>query len=144
MGYVENSFGELAEHLVIPGIVDKFNDLGFDFTKWGQNIKIKDSVSRNTIAEIDILLENSEAAIAVEVKAKLRRDDIEYFIEKMDKLRQYADKHQDKRTYHGAIAAAIMGDDLRREILREGVYAIEQTGDTMKITIPEGFTPRGW
>ncbi|MDR1955709.1 MAG: hypothetical protein LBQ30_02510, partial [Treponema sp.] len=31
MGYLNNRFGELAEHLVIPNIVQKFNALEYQF-----------------------------------------------------------------------------------------------------------------
>jgi len=31
MGGLHNSFGEMAEHLVAPGIVERFNNLGYHF-----------------------------------------------------------------------------------------------------------------
>ena len=34
--------------------------------------------------------------------------------------------------------------ELCKQILKNGFYLIEQTGDTVKITMPEGFTPRDW
>jgi len=29
-------------------------------------------------------------------------------------------------------------------ITKSGLYVIEQSGDTMKIDVPEGFVPREW
>ena len=144
MGLLHNSFGELAEHLVAPGIVEKFNDLGFGFNRWSNNVKLKESGKKIVEAEIDILLENGEVAIAVEVKAKTNDDDIEDFLEKMKKVRSYANRIGDKRKYLGAIAGAIMSESIKRKIIKTGIYVIEQTGDTMKINIPEGFVPREW
>ena len=144
MGDLHNRFGELAEHLVAPGILEKFNELGYEFTRCSQNVKIREPGSRSIIAQLDILLENGDTAIAVEVKAKPRISDIKDFMEKMEKLRSHADRVHDKRKYNGTIAAAILGDDVRREILRNGIFVTEQTGDTMKITIPNGFIPREW
>ena len=66
------------------------------------------------------------------------------FIDKMEKYREYADRKQDKRKFIGAIAAAIMDASQREKILDEGIYVIEQSGDTMKINIPEGFKPKQW
>ena len=31
MGGLHNSFGEMAEHLVVPGIAERFNELGYHF-----------------------------------------------------------------------------------------------------------------
>jgi len=142
MGYMDNRFGELAEHLVAPGIMEKFNKMGFNFTRCSKNVEIKDPDTDKIIAEIDLLLENGDIVIAVEVKVKPNLKDIEEHIERMEKLRSDADKREDKRKYRGAIASAILNEDLRRNILRNGFYVIEQTGDTMKINVPPGFIAR--
>ena len=42
IGKLGNRFGELAEHLVSPGIMDKFNELGFSFTEQSLDLRIKD------------------------------------------------------------------------------------------------------
>ena len=142
MGRLGNRFGELVEHLVLPNIEDKFNELGFAFTKSGPNVKIKEYP--NESFEIDVLLENGDVAIAVEVKAKPNDDDVKEHIARMEKLRRYADKRQDKRKFQGAIAGAVMSDSVRKYIIKNGFYLIEQTGDTVKINMPEGFTAREW
>jgi len=142
MGYMDNRFGELAEHLVAPGIMEKFNEMGFKFTRCSNSVKIKEKDNPNTIAEIDILLENGDIVIAVEVKAKPNDKDVKDHIERMEKLRFDANQRDDKRKYCGAIAAAIMSENIRRLILEKGFYAIEQTGDTMKINVPPGFVPK--
>ena len=144
IGDLGNRFGELAEHLVAPNIMNKFNDLGFDFTKCSLNVVIKESGSRQALAGVDIMLENGDIVIAVKVKAAARQKDVEKHILRMERLRKAADLRSDKRRYQGAVAVAILGETLREEILQQGFYLIEQTGDTVQITIPEGFTPREW
>ncbi|MCL2008333.1 MAG: hypothetical protein FWG77_09635 [Treponema sp.] len=144
MGGLNNSFGEMVEHLVAPSIVEKFNELGFDFHRYGPNVRIKKPGTKDDITEIDILLENGETVIAVEVKAKIRQKDVKKHIERMQILRLDADLRSDKRRHHGAIAVAIIDDALRRYILKQGFYLIEQTGDTVRINVPEGFSPREW
>jgi hypothetical protein len=37
-----------------------------------------------------------------------------------------------------------MLDEVREYIHQNGLYAIEQTGDTVKINNPQGFIPRQW
>jgi hypothetical protein len=143
IGKLGNRFGELAEHLVVPNIVEKFNAWGFHFTKYGPNLSISDK-SRNIAAEIDIFLENGDCAIAVEVKAQLKIDDIKDHVERMKTLRRYADVHQDSRKFYGAVAGAIIYSNVREYALKEGFFVVSQTGDTMKINVPEGFKPKEW
>ena len=136
-----NRFGELAEHLVAPNIIEKFNALGFTFEHTSLDHKITDS-SGKCLAEIDILLENGDTAIVVEVKAKPLEKDIDDHIDRIAVLRRRADKKNDTRKFQGAIAGAIVSDSVRNYAHKTGFYVIEQTGDTVKINIPENFVPR--
>jgi hypothetical protein len=144
IGNLSNRFGELAEHLVSPGIREKFNELGFNFTEQSMDKEIREPDNPNSYAEIDLLLENGDIVIAVEIKSKPRETDIDKHINRMEILRRSANRRKDTRKYQGAIAGAIMGQLVRDYIIQNGFYAIEQTGDTVKLTIPEGFTPREW
>ena len=143
IGELGNRFGELAEHLVTPNINEKFNALGFSFEQVSQNVKITDSTGKS-LAEIDILLENGDIVIAVEVKTKVIHKDVEEHINRMEVLRRRADTRNDNRKFQGAIAGAIMSDEVRNHIIKNGFYVIEQSGDTVKIEIPDGFKAREW
>ena len=143
IGELGNRFGELAEHLVAPNINEKFNELGFTFEQVSQNHRISDA-SKRSIAEIDIMLENGDTVMAVEVKAKPVREDIDEHIKRLEILRRRADTRNDIRKFQGAIAGAIMTEAVRDYAHKAGFFVIGQTGDTVKITIPEGFTPREW
>jgi hypothetical protein len=143
IGELGNRFGELAEHLVAPNIRQKFNELGFSFEQMSQNIEISDS-SKRCYAEIDIMLENGDTVIVVEVKAKPLVDDVKEHVKRMEILRGRADTRKDTRKYQGAIAGAIMSKPVREFAHKTGFYVIEQTGDTVKINIPEGFKAKAW
>ena len=142
-GELTNRFGELAEHLVAPGIQEKFNALGFNFTYTYENAQIG-GTSRNRAAEVDIMLESDDTVMAVEVKSKPTEEDVTKHINRMNVLRHHADHRKDTRTYLGAIAGAIMSQGVRDCIVQNGFYAIEQSGDTMVIKVPDGFNPRHW
>jgi hypothetical protein len=144
IGELGNRFGELAEHLVAPSIMRKFNDLGFQFNDRSENHEICEDGNPNLSTELDILLENGEIAIAVEVKAKPKQADVDEHISRMEILRRKADRHNDTRKFRGAIAGAIMIDAVRNYAIKKGFYVIEQSGDTVLINIPEGFKPREW
>ncbi|MCL2878354.1 MAG: hypothetical protein FWF13_06200 [Acidobacteria bacterium] len=144
MGYLSNRFGELAEHLVAPGIGKRFNELGYRFESmasrgcevFGDDGKVK--------TEIDILLENGETLIAVEVKSKPSVKDAEHHIKRLEILREARNRLHDKRKIMGAIAGAVFGAKEKDAACQAGLYVIEQSGDTMKIDMPQGFIPREW
>jgi hypothetical protein len=135
--------GELIEHLVASNILEKFNNLGYNFGKTGLNVKFVDSANV-PLAEVDILLENGEEVLAVEVKSKLSIDDVREHIQRMEKLRRYADEHHDQRRLVAAVAGAIISEGVKPFALRRGFYVISQAGDTVKIDAPEGFVPKAW
>jgi hypothetical protein len=145
IGGLNNSFGELAEHLVAPGIKEKFNALGYHFKDEDidTNYRVKDEEGR-LLAEIDVLLENDDFIIAVEVKSKPKNADIDNFMRRLEILRGSKERREDKRRIRGAIAGAVFKDLVKKTVLEAGLYVIEQAGDTMKIDVPEGFKPKEW
>jgi hypothetical protein len=143
MGDLGNRLGELAEHLVVPSINEKFNALGFHFDAIAPGgWRIDDPRSGQTLAEIDILLQNTETMIAVEVKAKLLEPHVDDHVKRLETLRAWADRHGDGRKIHGAVAGAIVSPSVRSYALKAGFYVIVQTGDTVKIDSPG--IPRQW
>jgi len=144
MGGLHRSFGEMAEHMVAPGIIDKFNELGFHFEEspelnfkiYGENKKVR--------TEIDVLLINEEFLIAVEVKARLGKEDIEKHRKRLEILREDSNKTGDRRKILGGMAVAMLGEGDKEAILNAGFYMLEQSGDTMKMDLPEGFMPQEW
>jgi predicted AAA+ superfamily ATPase len=141
---LHKSFGELAEHLVAPGIEKRFNELKYHFSETApKGYLIKDENGR-ILTEIDILLENGEVVIAVEVKARPEADDIEHHIKRLEILRESRNKKKDGRKILGAIAGAIFEDKVKEAVSKAGFFVIVQSGDTMKIEMPEGFVPKAW
>jgi Holliday junction resolvase len=141
IGKLGNRVGELVEHLMSPNILEKFRKRGFSFGKASPNVVFTDS-HNNTIAEVDILLENGDVALAVEVKTKLTTENVMDHIERMEKLRSYADGHGDSRRLIGAVAGAIISVEAKPFAIKNGFYVIEQTGDTAVISVPDDFVPK--
>jgi predicted AAA+ superfamily ATPase len=108
------------------------------------DVKYTDPGKTKGDAEVDVLLENGDIVIAVEVKSKPNDEDVDDHLQRMEILRRHADGKQDKRRYQGAIAGAVMSDEVRRYIEKKGLYVIEQTGDTVRISIPPGFKAHEW
>jgi hypothetical protein len=146
MGGLHRSFGELAEHLVAPGIASRFNEIGYCFDGMApQGFRIYDEDRKKVLTEIDLLLENGDCLMAVEIKSKPAEKDIAHHIGRIEILRNYRQKHQEKpKRILGAIAGAVFPENLKEQTANAGLYVIEQSGDTMKINVPKGFRPREW
>ncbi|MDR1385497.1 MAG: hypothetical protein LBJ67_16860 [Planctomycetaceae bacterium] len=144
MGGLHNSFGELAEHLVVPSIVERFNELGYHFERACANDSDIDKQTQKTLTEIDVLLQNGTAIVAVEVKTKPKEKDISHHIERLEILRQYMIEKNDNRKIIGAIAGAVFFDEIKEATIEAGMYVITQSGDTMKIEVPQNFKPKEW
>jgi hypothetical protein len=144
IGDVHNKFGKMAEHMVAPSIARRFNELGFHFdaiATAGQ--QILDEQGR-ILTEIDLLLENGNYPIAVEVKVEPKEADVSHHLKRLEILRARMDRKGDKRKIRGAIAGAIYDQAVKEAVLAAGMYVVAQSGDTMKIEMPENFKPRDW
>jgi hypothetical protein len=144
LGELGNSFGNMIEHMIVPSLITKFRKLNFEFTKVHRDTKIVD-LKNNIAAEVDVFLENGDKVMVVEIKNKLEIGDIDDHIERMEKLRQYADLHNDKRIYLGAVAGVVFSESEKRYALKNGFYVLEPSGDTFTITVPTGkYHPNEW
>ena len=147
VGGLGRSYGKLVEHLVGPGIVKRFGEQGYRFDGVKkQRHKLFDA-DGDTQTEIDLLLENDDTVIAVEVKSRPDRD-AEYLgrhLERLEIMRMHGKEEgwEGKRIL-GAIAGAIFEPHMRNTTLKAGLFVIEQSGDTMKMEVPEGFVPKEW
>ena len=144
MGDLHNSFGEMAEHLVAPSIHERFNELGYHFSAVAPGGYDVFDGNGKTVAQVDILLLNSEYIMAVEVKAKVHAKDIEHHVKRLELLRKYWETNGDKRVIRGAIAGAIFGSIEKKAAIDAGFYVLVQSGDTMKLELPDGFVPGEW
>jgi flagellar biosynthesis GTPase FlhF len=142
IGELGNRFGELAEHLVIPNIAKRFNKFGYHFVDVVRGrIEIFDG--NQVVTEIDILLENEKTIAIVEVKAKPSLQDVRKHLKRMGLVRKHFDQIcQINKMLIGAIAGAIFPDDVKKFTVETGFYVITQSGDTVKIEVPENFKPK--
>jgi Holliday junction resolvase len=144
VGELTGRFGEVVEYMIVPNLVAKFRELGFEFTRAGPDVKIADR-EHDIHAEVDAFLENGDKVMIVEIKSKPNTDDVDYHAEKMEKLRRYADMKGDNRKYLGAIAGVVVGESVCVYALKNGLYVIEPSGDTFNIIEPKGkYHPREW
>jgi hypothetical protein len=144
LGKLGDRFGEMIEYMVMPGLVKKFRELGFVFTKANPRTVIDDEENK-ILTEIDITLENGDKVMIVEVKSKPTTKDIKEHLKRMEKVKTHANLHNDNRTYLGAVAGMVFNKIEKEFALKNGFYVIEPSGEEFVITIPEGaYSPREW
>jgi hypothetical protein len=137
---VSNTLGSLVEHIMTPDLPRKFKQFGFTFDRV---TTVKWAVEGSIYTQIDGLLENGAQAMVVEVKTTLRQDDIDEHLNRMEKVRKYADEHGDKRQFLGAMAATIINESVRQYALKKGFFVIEPSGEDVRITKPVS-DPKIW
>jgi hypothetical protein len=144
VGELTNRFGTVVEHMVVPNLLDKFKTLGFTFEVAHKNTEISDRTN-NIFLEVDVFLENGDKVMIVEIKATPNEKDVDDHVQRMEKLRAYADLHKDTRKYLGAIAGVDAPDSVKNYALKQGFFVIVPSGDTFNIIKPEGkYHIREW
>jgi hypothetical protein len=141
-GDFSNRFGEIVEYMVAPNLRAKFREHGLDFPGANSNFDVEDP-ENDIYLEVDVFLANGDKVMLVETKTKPTTGDVKEHINRLEKMRQYADLHGDKRKYLGAVAGVVMTKNVREYILQQGMFAVEPSGETFNITAPEG-QPREW
>jgi hypothetical protein len=142
IGKFTTLFGEMTEYMVAPKLREKFTEFGLDFPRANSNTRVNDKINKISF-EVDVMLENGDKAMLVEVKTQLTVERINKHIERLEKMRKYADLHGDKRTFLGAVAGVVVTDEARDYALNQGFYLIEPSGENFNITPPNG-KPKEW
>ena len=147
VGGLGRSYGKLVEHLVCPGIVKRFGEHGYHFDGIKkQRYRLRDEDGKEK-AEIDLLLENDDTVIAVEVKTRPDREEayLGRHLIRLGIMREHSRAEGwDGKRILGAIAGAIFDTPVKNATLNAGIFVIEQSGETMKMEVPQGFKPREW
>ena len=142
LGKLSKRMGEVVEFMVAPNLCEKFREFGFNFSQSNQNTIVSDKANKISF-EIDVKLENYSKAMLVEVKTKPTTEDVKDHLKRLEKMRKYADLHGDKRAFLGAVAGAIIPDNVKKYVLKQGFFVIEPSGEGFNITSPKG-KPKEW
>jgi chromosome segregation ATPase len=144
MGLLTNKLGGIIESIVIPGIVEKFNEKGFGFDSVSTNVEFLNEKKTGNVAEVDALLENGSFVIAVEAKTDMQVSDVNEHIKRLKALRKIP-RFKGKKIY-GAFSTAIARKRPVNYALEQGFYVLQQP-DVMGVKIldfPKGRSAKAW
>jgi len=146
VGKLGSKIGDIIENMVRGRVIKKFQALGYDVTGCSPNKEFR-LEKLGISGEIDLLLDDGPVGILVEVKTTLKSDHILEHIEKIENYRRYADAKGfgDKQHFIGAVAGAVIADNVAEFAQKNGMYVITQSGEAFEIIpSPEGFVPKKW
>ena len=141
VGSLSSRIGEIVENMVGGDIVGQFQALNIPIHAHSRD-KTFGIKGTDGSGQIDVFLENGDLVILIEVKTRLTEDDVRGHIERLEKYRLFG---KDKRRILGAVAGAVVSDDVIKFAYRQGLYVIVQSGEAVEIvTPPAGFTAKEW
>ena len=146
MGRFDSRIGEIVEHMIGgDNILTQFQALGYDVNDHYRN-RVFGIKNTKSSGQIDMILEDGDVAILIEVKTNLKNDDVLEHIERLEKYRCWMDgKGLGKMRYIGALACAMVEDNVIKFAQKKGMYVIVQLGNTVEIvTPPKGFKAKEW
>jgi len=144
VGNLTNKFGDFFERLMIPGIIEKFNEKGFSFDKISTNVEFLKDKDGSTITEVDAILENGKYVVLIETKSDLRNKHIKEHLKSIALLRKNG-KFKGKRIY-GAISCGYARKPTLEYGLKSGLFMLCQP-DSFAVEIadfPKGYSAKTW
>ena len=145
VGGLTSSIAALVSNMIKGNIIEKFETLGYgDLDRCSEKQTFRNK-KLGIKGEIDLFIENGDIAILIEVKTSLETKDVRDHIERLEKFRRYADARGDQRRFIGAVAGAVVSDNVADFALENGLYVIVQSGEAVEIlSPPEGFVAKKW
>jgi hypothetical protein len=132
-------WGRLLEALVAPDALRIFRERGIDVHYIYERAKLKFNGENR---EFDLLLEDSDQVIVVEIKSRLRIEDVREFEADLLHFTDFFPKYRQYRIY-GAVASLDFLEDADRYAYKRGLFVLGFIGDGIVQLLNDGkFRPR--
>ncbi len=144
LGEITGTWGKFVESMVQPKIVEMFQTRGVAIEMSAQSVK--GFKNGQVYYEIDILLVNSDTAVAVEVKSTLTLEDVKEHLERLEKIKEIKPKlfNLSGMTVFGAVAGMVIENNADRYAYRNGLFVLKQKGTIVEIMNDSDFKAREW
>jgi hypothetical protein len=142
VGRITNKFGDYSESLCQPSLIRTLRER-FHMTAIAPRYR---AYHNGHAIEVDLLAhannQINEVYVA-EIKTHLRQDGIEQILEHLRVFPEYFPEHRGKRLY-GILAAIDAPPELRKKVIREGLYLMLISGEVLEMQVPDDFEPRAF
>jgi hypothetical protein len=133
-------WGRFVEELVEPAVVRLFQERGIDVKEKHPRASVK---RQGVAMEIDILVVDTTDVVLVECKSRLSKDDVDEFIEKLQKFKLAFPAYKNYQAY-GAVAGIEINEGVDRYAYQRGLFVIRPSGDTVEIVNDKKFKAMTW
>ena len=140
VGRLSNRLGEFVEEAVRPSAVRLFRERGIDVHEVHQNVT---SNREGSAFEIDLLVVNNQDVVAIECKSNLSIDDVNEYLERLEKIKRFLPDHVNKRI-SGAVAGMVIPANVATYAIKKGLYVIGQNGEHLELRNEKSFAAKTW
>ena len=140
LGDIGNRLGEFVEHMVAPAVVRLFREQGIEVHTVYHGMTFKRD---GVVLEIDLLVVNDGALVAVECKSKLAVEHVDAHLVRLAKLKQVLPIYRDHQVM-GAVAGMLVEEKVAEYALARGLYVLCQNGEQVDLRSSVGFEPAVW
>ena len=137
---LSSRWGRFVENMVAPAALHLFQDRGIAVQEVYQRVR---SARGNLNLEIDILVVDDDVAVIIEVKSRLTQDNIRQVLRSLERFKAAFPHYTDYQLY-GAVAAIEIDKDVDTYADNQGLFVIQQSGDSVEISNTSDFTPGTW
>ena len=137
IGDGDERFGRLMEALTEGDLPPLLQRAGFPVLDDG--VMKRQGVSN--VAEFDLTAVGQTVTVVVEVKTTLRPEDVRYFVQKMERYREWFSASA-PGNLHGAMAYLTATASAPKMAVRRGLLLIRVVGSSASIVNAPGFKPR--
>ncbi len=132
-GQFSSQWGKLIESLVEGDLINLLKQRGILISETSKNRSGKDF-------EFDIIAHNGVEIVIVEVKTTLKVSDVDYFLSKLYRAKEWMQEYRDYEIY-GCVAFLKSDEGSEKYAERSGLFVIRATGDSASIVNGEDFVP---
>jgi len=137
---LSSRWGKFVENLVAPAVLKLFQERGILVERTYQRMRAPRGKQN---LEIDIFAVNHDVAIAIEVKSRLTQDHVRKFIHTLEVFKTVFTEYAHHQLY-GAMAGIEIDGDVDKYAENQGLFIIQQSGDSVCISTDRSFVPRTW
>jgi hypothetical protein len=126
-GLFGDHWGRFVESLVHPNVLRLFRERGIAVQYVFRRAKRQldgDSM------EVDLLLEDGQEVVVVEVKSRVKIEDVDYILEKLSRFPHFFPRYADHRIYGGIAGLDFVGES-DRYAYRRGLFVLGLAGEGM-------------
>lgn len=142
LGELGNKFGSFAEGMALPSMQKVL------YERFGMGIVLPRAKSRlnGHTLEVDTLAYdsvNQEEAYVVEIKSHLTSEGIEQILQTIARVPKFF-PHLANRKIYGILAAVHISEQVKNEVLNNGLYLARISDETFRLQVPKKFQAKAF